>query len=111
MVSSRDPEHADHVQREAEHKGPPANARPECGETSDVNAQKGQARYPINYNMTNIGLSIHSDMLCDISFEGCQIRATDARQRGGGTPSGPRVGGCLECSASRSPVGRSPRST
>jgi hypothetical protein len=48
MVSSRDPEHADHVQREAEHKGPPANARPECGETSDVNAQKGQARYPIN---------------------------------------------------------------
>jgi hypothetical protein len=48
MISSRNPEHADDVQRKAEHKRFPANARPECAETSHVNAQKGQALYPMN---------------------------------------------------------------
>jgi hypothetical protein len=48
MISSRNPEHADDVQGKAEHKRFPANARPECGDTGYVNAQKRQALYPMN---------------------------------------------------------------
>src|SRR5215472_14209782 len=48
MVSSRDSEHADHVERKTHHERLPARARPKCGERGGVHANKRQALCPVN---------------------------------------------------------------